>query len=206
VFVADSADGLVWLVVLLGLYFVPTIVAFARDVSSKGSVAVINVFLGWTLIGWIVALAMAARSVPQAELPPPPKPTRACPTCKAAMPRDESVCPNCGNPSAPWVLHAGVWWSKGVTDEWNWIDDDGVWRKYKDGTPSSPTATDMTPNLRIDPAIVRPPDAPELAQITASRPTGDSVASELERLADLHARGALSDDQFEAAKARLLES
>jgi hypothetical protein len=27
-------------------------------------VIVVNVFLGWTLIGWVVALAMAARSVP----------------------------------------------------------------------------------------------------------------------------------------------
>jgi hypothetical protein len=30
------------------------------------------------------------------------------------------------------------------------------------------------------------------------------MTGELERLADLHARGALSDEQFEAAKARLL--
>jgi hypothetical protein len=29
-----------------------------------GSVVVINIFLGWTFIGWVVALAMAARSVP----------------------------------------------------------------------------------------------------------------------------------------------
>jgi Superinfection immunity protein len=49
---------------MVALYFVPTIVGVVRGVPNVGSVAVINVFLGWTFIGWVVALAMAARSVP----------------------------------------------------------------------------------------------------------------------------------------------
>ena len=52
------------LLVLVGLYFLPALLAFDRGVPNKGSVLVINVFLGWTLIGWVIALAMAARSVP----------------------------------------------------------------------------------------------------------------------------------------------
>jgi hypothetical protein len=127
------------------------------------------------------------------------------------MPRDEAVCPHCGNESAPFVLHAGVWWSKGRTDEWQWIDEDAkIWRWYKDGTPSDPAAVDKTPNLRIDPSIVRPPretPVPEASTDGAETTTASgSFASELERLADLHARGALSDEQFETAKARLLGS
>jgi hypothetical protein len=47
---------------LIGLYFLPTIVAVARKVTNQGSVAVINFFLGWTLLGWVVALAMACRT------------------------------------------------------------------------------------------------------------------------------------------------
>ncbi|MFJ6385087.1 superinfection immunity protein [Kitasatospora sp. NPDC092039] len=35
-----------------------------RGVPNRGSVIVVNVFLGWTVLGWIVALAMAARSGP----------------------------------------------------------------------------------------------------------------------------------------------
>lgn len=46
----------------LCLYFLPTIVGFSRRVVNRGSVAVINVFLGWTVIGWVVALAMAFRT------------------------------------------------------------------------------------------------------------------------------------------------
>jgi hypothetical protein len=49
-------------IIVIGAYFLPTIVAVARKVTNQGSVAVINFFLGWTLIGWVVALAMACRT------------------------------------------------------------------------------------------------------------------------------------------------
>jgi hypothetical protein len=48
--------------IVFGLYFLPTVVAFSRRVVNRGSVAVINVFLGWTFIGWVIALAMALRT------------------------------------------------------------------------------------------------------------------------------------------------
>jgi len=50
--------------ILLAMYFIPTIVGAIRKVPNIGSVAVVNFFLGWTFIGWVVALAMSARSVP----------------------------------------------------------------------------------------------------------------------------------------------
>jgi len=50
------------IIVLIGLYFLPTIVAVVRKVANQGSVAVINCFLGWTLVGWAVSLAMACRT------------------------------------------------------------------------------------------------------------------------------------------------
>ena len=40
-------------------YFAPSIVANVRHVRNVGSVVVVNLFLGWTFIGWVVALAMA---------------------------------------------------------------------------------------------------------------------------------------------------
>jgi hypothetical protein len=52
----------VGVILLIALYFVPTIVAVRRKVVNSGSVFVINLFLGFTLIGWVVALAMAART------------------------------------------------------------------------------------------------------------------------------------------------
>ncbi|MER6198722.1 superinfection immunity protein [Streptomyces sp. NPDC001586] len=43
-------------------YFIPTAVAFGRGVPNKGSVLVVNLFFGWSVVGWVIALAMAARS------------------------------------------------------------------------------------------------------------------------------------------------
>lgn len=47
---------------LVGMYLLPTLVAVKRSVPDRGSVAVINVLLGWSFIGWVVALALAFRS------------------------------------------------------------------------------------------------------------------------------------------------
>jgi hypothetical protein len=49
---------------IVGVYFTPTILGAVRRVPNIGSIIVINFFLGWTFIGWVVALAMAARTVP----------------------------------------------------------------------------------------------------------------------------------------------
>ena len=53
-------------VLLVGifLYFLPTVVAFHRHTGSRYSVAVLNTCLGWTLIGWVIALAMAVSGAP----------------------------------------------------------------------------------------------------------------------------------------------
>ena len=45
--------------VSIGVYFLPTIIAAYRDIPSVGPVVVVNLFLGWTLLGWVVALAMS---------------------------------------------------------------------------------------------------------------------------------------------------
>jgi Superinfection immunity protein len=45
-----------------GMYLLPALVAWLRHAPDIGSVAVINVLLGWTLLGWVLALAMALRT------------------------------------------------------------------------------------------------------------------------------------------------
>ena len=54
--------GLSLAIIVMLVYFLPTAVAVERKVPNQGSIAVINVFLGWTFVGWVVALAMAART------------------------------------------------------------------------------------------------------------------------------------------------
>jgi hypothetical protein len=50
-------------------YWTPSLLAMGRHVRNTGSVIIVNAFLGWTVIGWIVALAMACRSKDAAVQP-----------------------------------------------------------------------------------------------------------------------------------------
>ena len=60
----DEAAGIVGVVLLLlllviglGLYFLPTIIAIFRNHHQCGVIIVINLFFGWTFIGWVISLA-----------------------------------------------------------------------------------------------------------------------------------------------------
>jgi len=119
---AVVVGGLFAVVFLLAVYLLPTIIGKVRGVPNVGSIAVVNIFLGWTFIGWVIALAMAARSSPS----------------------DRNV-----------------------------------------SNVAVPVAVSMVP--------------------AEARKAGSSAAvSEIEQLAALHAKGTLSDEEFAAAKARLI--
>jgi hypothetical protein len=49
-------------VVGLGLFLLPTAIALSRRVANRWIVVAINLLLGATGIGWVVALAMAVRT------------------------------------------------------------------------------------------------------------------------------------------------
>jgi len=48
---------------ILNLYFVPTAVAMKRGHQNTAAIVVINIFLGWTLLGWVAALAWAVSAI-----------------------------------------------------------------------------------------------------------------------------------------------
>jgi len=43
------------------LYFLPSILALARSKRDTMAIVLLNFFLGWTMIGWIVALVWAVK-------------------------------------------------------------------------------------------------------------------------------------------------
>ena len=43
------------------LYFLPAIIAFARSKRDSVAILVLNFFLGWTAVGWIIALVWALK-------------------------------------------------------------------------------------------------------------------------------------------------
>lgn len=63
--VFDSGGAAVLFLVFLGaaVYFFPLVVAIMRSHHNAASIAVINIFLGWTFLGWVIALAMAFSAV-----------------------------------------------------------------------------------------------------------------------------------------------
>jgi hypothetical protein len=44
------------------MYFLPTILAFAHNKRDTAAILLLNLFLGWTMIGWVVALVWAVKT------------------------------------------------------------------------------------------------------------------------------------------------
>jgi hypothetical protein len=55
-------------VFVLPLYMLPTEIAAGRNVSAVYGIGALNLLLGWTLIGWVLALVCALAT--QQKLPP----------------------------------------------------------------------------------------------------------------------------------------
>ena len=46
------------------MYFLPSLIALIRDKRDKLTIFLLNFFLGWSVIGWAVALLWALKSDP----------------------------------------------------------------------------------------------------------------------------------------------
>ena len=53
-----------FLLFAIALYFAPAIIAAMRNTHNATAILLLNVFLGWTVVGWFVALLMALCSAP----------------------------------------------------------------------------------------------------------------------------------------------
>ena len=52
--------SIVIMILIVGLiYFLPTIVAFGKGRSNSFAIFALNLFLGFTLLGWVIALVWA---------------------------------------------------------------------------------------------------------------------------------------------------
>lgn len=67
----------IFILPMLALHFLPTIIAAVRHARNLGWIFVVNLLLGWTVVGWVVALVWSLRDSPRyvvAYLPAPPRP------------------------------------------------------------------------------------------------------------------------------------
>lgn len=49
------------LIITAVLYFLPTLVAFNKKRDNTGAIFLLNLFSGWSGIGWLAALVWAAK-------------------------------------------------------------------------------------------------------------------------------------------------
>lgn len=88
------------------LYFLPSYEASSRDHENFGAIGMLNLFLGWTLIGWVVAMVWAVRkpeTVIVATSPTPPaeliplRQMKLCPFCAEEVLVAAVKCKHCGS-------------------------------------------------------------------------------------------------------------
>lgn len=104
----ENALGLfLGLSVLFVFYFLPTIVAMQRNHSNDGAILFVNLFLGWTFLGWVVALAWSAtdnvRTPKQNERRPNQNELQPCPLCGGRLNGQHHFCQHCGT-ELDWTL------------------------------------------------------------------------------------------------------
>jgi hypothetical protein len=89
--------GLVGLLLRGVFYFLPTIIG--RSKRDAGSIFGLNLLLGWSWIGWLVALVWALKADPPPAISPVITPPGSfCTACGAQMPGWARHCPTCGRP------------------------------------------------------------------------------------------------------------
>ena len=63
-------EPFIWVLIglaILGLYFIPSMVASERKHPQLLAIFMLNLFLGWSILGWVVALVWACMNQPSAK-------------------------------------------------------------------------------------------------------------------------------------------
>ncbi|ACF46640.1 superinfection immunity protein [Prosthecochloris sp. ZM] len=55
----ENTGLLLVIISIMATYFLPTIIGFLRKQNNKTAILVLNLFLGWTFLGWVVSLVWA---------------------------------------------------------------------------------------------------------------------------------------------------
>ena len=56
-------DGLVLMAILGLILFLPTVIANVRHHHNSAAIFLVNLFFGWTVVGWLIAFIWACTTV-----------------------------------------------------------------------------------------------------------------------------------------------
>jgi hypothetical protein len=100
------AEANFWETVIIAavIYFLPTMIAVKREHLSKNAIIIVNVALGWTVLGWLWALLWANTGNVRMDEAVAARELVKCPECAEAILKEAKVCKHCGfrlSPSPP---------------------------------------------------------------------------------------------------------
>jgi hypothetical protein len=84
------------LLALVLLYFLPSILG--HDKRDGAGIFLLNLLLGWTIIGWVAAMIWACNSAPARPVLVFAGPGRYCTSCGTPCVADARFCGACGRP------------------------------------------------------------------------------------------------------------
>jgi hypothetical protein len=90
------------IVVGTAIYFIPSVVAYSRSARNFLAIFLLNLFLGWSLVGWLGSLIWALVDEKKEPAPPAsisaPAPIAYCPQCGQSVGPADQFCSHCGHP------------------------------------------------------------------------------------------------------------
>jgi hypothetical protein len=100
-----------WIVlglVAIWLYLLPAIVADARRHRHFIAISLLNVFLGWTFVGWVIALIWGWSEGSRDQLRSSRFSEKKCPMCAEKVKVGARICRFCGHSFEPTASVAGI--------------------------------------------------------------------------------------------------